>query len=406
MNDDFEKEFYENRDNPYVLEELFHKNKSFFIHVLNKEKLKNDGLLIKAWDARVNYNNSLNFRVLLISIISAFICWIPLRILIQDSDYDYKILMYMPSIFTFIFSTFLSINKLKLKNIIIMFAVTLLTSVYLHIIPFSEDSQSIKIIYIHVPVFLWAIVGFSYCDFDVRKLQKRFDFLLLNGEILIWSTLLLLTGIILTSLTFVLFDFINVEIEDFYTKNIVSLGIVVAPFLSIPILNKFSETNISSIISKIFSPLTLITLLFYLVFSLISKEVPYENRDLLITYNAILIVVLGLIIFINANTGKYLFFLISNILLIIVSTIIDVIALSAIIYRINEYGFTPNKITILGINTLMLVNLIYVLLPMLKNINLAKTSEIIVERISKYLPVYAIWAFIVVFIIPIFFRYQ
>lgn len=407
MENNFEKIFYENKNNPYELEKLFHKNKNQFIKLINKEKSINNDQVIQFWDARINYKNSFDLKKMIISIILAVLCWIPLRILIEKEDMEFdKFMTFLPCIFTFTFSLLLSTYDFKIKSIIYIFLISLITGLYLFFIPFNEKSQSIINIYIHIPIFLWSMIGFFYCDFKLKNYQKIFDFLLLSGEMIIWSTLLLISGIILTFITLTLFKMINIEIEDFYFKNIVSLGIIIAPFLSVPILKKFSDFNISSVIAKIFAPLAIITLITYLLFSLITKNVPYENRNILITYNIILVAVLGIIIFINANYVRTSYFFISNFVLISVSTIIDLIALTAIIYRIREYGLTPNKITVLGINFLMLINLIWILISMIKNIHKEKKYENIVNTISKYLPIYSIWSLIVIVIIPIIFKYK
>lgn len=407
MGNNIESEFYESQNNPYKLEKLFHKDKNQFTKLINKEKLINDNQIIQTWDARLNYKNSFDINKLIFSIILAVLCWLPLRILLENKNNEIdRYLIFIPIIFTFTFSFLLSLYDFKIKNIIYIFVISFITGVYLLFLQDSEKSQSITNIYIHTPFFLWSMVGFSYCDFKLKNHQKRFEFLLLNGEMVIWSSLLLFSGIILTIITVALFSMIKIEIYDFYLKNIVSLGIITAPFLSIPILKKFSDINISSIIAKIFAPLALITLITYLLFSITTKNVPYENRDILITYNIILISVLGIIIFINANFERTLFYIINNFILIIVSSIIDLIALSAIIYRINEYGITPNKITVLGINLIILINLILILTSMIKNFHNKNKYENIVNTISKYLPIYSIWTFIVIVIIPIIFKYK
>jgi hypothetical protein len=87
----------------------------------------------------------------------------------------------------------------------------------------------------------------------------------------------------------------------------------------------------------------------------------------------------------------------------IVTLIINLIALSAIFYRLGQFGLTPNRLAVLGSNILIFVNLILITIDLFK-INFKKAEIESVElTISKYLPVYIIWTLIVVFVFPVVF---
>jgi uncharacterized membrane protein len=90
-------------------------------------------------------------------------------------------------------------------------------------------------------------------------------------------------------------------------------------------------------------------------------------------------------------------------ILSLVTLIINLIALSAIFYRLGEFGLTPNRLAVLGSNIMIFVNLILITIDLFK-INYKKAEPEKVElTISKYLPVYVIWVLIVVFGFPLFF---
>jgi len=87
----------------------------------------------------------------------------------------------------------------------------------------------------------------------------------------------------------------------------------------------------------------------------------------------------------------------------IITIIIDLIALSAIFYRLGEYGLTPNRLAVLVSNILVLANLILIMIDLFK-INFRKKEFRIVEMtVSKFLPVYLVWIIIVVFGFPVIF---
>jgi hypothetical protein len=93
-------------------------------------------------------------------------------------------------------------------------------------------------------------------------------------------------------------------------------------------------------------------------------------------------------------------------LLSAVTIIVNSVALSAIIVRINEWGITPNRAAVLGSNLLILINLLLVTAQLFRT--LAKKSDISgVERaIAFYLPFYAVWTIIVTFLFPLIFQFK
>ena len=95
-----------------------------------------------------------------------------------------------------------------------------------------------------------------------------------------------------------------------------------------------------------------------------------------------------------------------NTALIAVAIIVDCVALSAIVFRLSEYGITPNKLAALGENILLLINLIALLVLYIRYF----ASKIEFKRIetwqTKYLTVYAIWFAIVVLVFPIVFHFR
>jgi uncharacterized membrane protein len=90
-------------------------------------------------------------------------------------------------------------------------------------------------------------------------------------------------------------------------------------------------------------------------------------------------------------------------ILSIVALIVNLIALSAIFYRLGEYGLTPNRLAILGSNILIFINLILIMVDLYK-INFMKADLEKVElTVAKYLPLYIVWIIIVIFGFPLIF---
>jgi hypothetical protein len=91
-------------------------------------------------------------------------------------------------------------------------------------------------------------------------------------------------------------------------------------------------------------------------------------------------------------------------ILSITTVIIDLIALSAIFYRLGTLGITPNRLAVLGSNILILGNLALLIRDLYK-VNFKKSLIREVElTVAKYLPLYFIWILFVVIGFPLIFK--
>jgi len=85
---------------------------------------------------------------------------------------------------------------------------------------------------------------------------------------------------------------------------------------------------------------------------------------------------------------------------------IDGVALYAIAARISEFGFTPNRVAALGENILLLVNLTWSAWLYARFLR-HRSSFAALERWQiAYLPVFSVWATVVVLVFPPLFRYR
>ncbi len=102
----------------------------------------------------------------------------------------------------------------------------------------------------------------------------------------------------------------------------------------------------------------------YLAAMMLNHKSPFTDRNFLIAFNALLLVVLGLCVFSISERGSkttagvavYM-----NIALLSVTLVIDLIALAAIFFRLASYGFTPNRFAVLGANLVAFGHLLGIL---------------------------------------------
>ena len=130
-----------------------------------------------------------------------------------------------------------------------------------------EQKDSIILAYLHLPVFLWVLVGLAFTGNEYPLGGARLAYLKFNGEFAILYASMAISGMLLTALTMQLFTFVGMDISELYFKNVVlfgaaSLAIVASYLVS---RNLKLAKNIAPYIAKIFSPLVLITLVVYLV---------------------------------------------------------------------------------------------------------------------------------------------
>jgi len=410
----------ENINNPEELERLYRDDRKSFESGFEKVILEiENSELARFWKIRLDYEKaSSKTKKLLWSdvlilitacLISGFLIKIPT---LFDVDLQ-NFLFYEKNAGTIFFLgltiyTIWTNRIFEQKKLIITILAFLIPIIYINLLPSNKNSDSINLAYIHLVLLMWCIYGLVFIGFDIKDKSKRIEFIRHNGDLAIMGALILIAGGILTGITIGLFSAINIHIQKFYMDNVVIVGLVCAPIVTKYIIENYvTLTNkIAPIIANIFSPLVLITLIIYLIAIVVSGKDPYNDRDFLLIFNIMLLGVMGIVVFSISETSikrkqklnEMLLFILS-----IITLIIDLIALSAIFYRLGEYGITPNRLAVFGSNILIFVNLVLIMIDLYK-INFKKSEiEKVGLTISKYLPVYIVWILIVIFGFPLFF---
>ncbi|WP_226659033.1 DUF4153 domain-containing protein [Pseudalkalibacillus hwajinpoensis] len=310
-------------------------------------------------------------------------------------------------IIPFMAAYFIYRNKPKRSIIYSLSALFIVSGFYLNMLPLNFK-DSIILVYLHLPIFLWVLLGVAFTGNGYLKGTERLAYIKFNLEYGILYASMAVSGMVLALLTMQLFSFVGLDIEDFYFSNIVLFGAaalaIVATYLVS--MNLKLAKNITPYLAKIFSPLVLITLLAYLVTVLGVGENPFVDRDFLIAFNGILLGVLAVTLFSiterdsdeKKNISDYL-----NVALIVLALIIDSVALSAIVFRLSSFGITPNRLAVLGVNILIWANLIWIMFSYIRFLQNKSGLSTIQDAVTKYLPVYGLWAAFVTFTFPIIF---
>jgi len=307
--------------------------------------------------------------------------------------------------------TFLIKERLSVKSLISALLVFSLSAVYINLISLKGETSSVILARIHLPLMLWCLYGLIFTDFKWREKAKLIDFLRYNGELAILLAVIMITGGIMVGLTIALFQVIDINVTKFYFDQIALVGLVSVPILATFIANRFPEiaAKIAPVIASIFSPMVLIILIFFLGSLFFANKDPFNDRDFLLVFNFMLLAVMALIVFSVSETATFRNRKFGRAILLaltLVTLIVDIIALTAIIYRLGEFGLSPNRFAVLATNILIFGNILLIMIDLIKVNFKNKNIEIVEKTIAGYLPVYAIWTVFAVFLLPLIFGFK
>jgi len=412
------KEILINLENPSNLERLYQSNKSEFKKEFSEIYPQiSDTLLADFWHERLVYESDaiswgtkkeLVF-VAILSLLAGILAKIPHVFSINEEFFYPRNISFivLPALTAY----FIHKNKLSNKTTAWITAMLLVFLIYINLLPNNSESATLTLACIHLPILLWGLLGISFSGHELQNFQKRLEFLRFNGDLMVMSGLLLIAGGLMTGITLGLFELIGLKIQEFYFRYVVIFGLPMVPIIATFLTQNNPQlvNKVSPVIAKLFSPLVLVMLVVYLFAIVISGKDPYNDREFLLLFNLLLIGVMSLIFFSvaeSANRQKNKFGIWILLLLAIVTTIVNLIALSAIIYRISEWGISPNRITVLGANVLMLTHIMIVITKLYKSFLGKNELSDVGRSIVQYIPVYLIWSLLVVFILPLAFGFQ
>jgi hypothetical protein len=280
-----------------------------------------------------------------------------------------------------------------------------------NLFPFRREGHTEVLAILHLPIALWLAMGFAYVGGRWRDHEQRMNFIRFSGEWIIYYSLIALGGGVLMLSTMAVFQAIGLEIEPLMETWVLPSGVVGAVIIGAWLVEAKQSVveNMAPVLTRLFTPLFTIMLLVFLATMLWTGSGIDVGREVLITFDLLLVLVLGLILYsISARDPQSApgFFDALQLLLVVCALLVDAFALWAIAARISEFGFSPNRVAALGENLVLLVNLGWSAL-LYSRILAGRCSFKALERWqTAYLPVYAVWAWIVVVVFPIAFDFQ
>jgi hypothetical protein len=269
----------------------------------------------------------------------------------------------------------------------------------------GADRQTLLLAALHEPVMLWLVVGLAYTAGRWREDEARMDFLRATGEAFIYGTLILCGGAVLTLFTVAIFAALGLEIMQPYLQTVGIGGAAAAPVVALFLAGakKSIVENIAPVLSRIFTPLFLATMVAFLAAMAILRRSPLSDRDTLLAFNLMLILVLALVIYnltARRTTDRRAWTDWLNLALIACAAAVDAVALASIVGRILSFGWSPNRAALLGLNIVLLVDLAGLAVGTLRFLAGRIPFGGIERWQARYLPVLFAWCGVVVAVFP------
>jgi hypothetical protein len=164
--------------------------------------------------------------------------------------------------------------------------------------------------------------------------------------------------------------------------------------------------NFAPTLARIFIPLFAVSIAAFLVTLLVTGTRPGGDRELLLVMNIVLLLVVAMLFYdVSAREGENRRVLAdgANIALVSVSLIFSVVILVAISGRVVEFGASPNRAAVLGLNAILIVHLVVLLVVYIRYRAGGVAFRTIEATVVRFLPVYGGWLATVVLIFPVVF---
>jgi hypothetical protein len=270
--------------------------------------------------------------------------------------------------------------------------------------PFGEDADTDALVALHLPVVLWFVLAYPYMGGTIRSHERRMDFVRFTGEWFIYYVLIALGGGVLMGLTAGILEPTGVDVDriaEWVLPSGAAGAVIVAAWL-VESKQRVVE-NMAPVLTMLFTPLFAVMLACAAVVYVATGFGGAFDRELVSVFDALLLVVLALVLYgMSARDPSTSPGWMDVVQLVAVASalVLDVIVLGAMIARIGDLGFTPNRTAALGLNLVLLVNLAGAAFLSVQFLRRRSRLHRLERWQTTYLPVFALWAAAVVVVLP------
>jgi len=302
-------------------------------------------------------------------------------------------------------------RQLETRHWVLMAAPFVLAALVVNLYPWGADSATEVLVALHLPVVLWFAVAYPYMDGTIRSHERRMDFVRFTGEWFIYYVLIALGGGVLMALTAAILEPTGVDVEriaEWVLPSGAAGAVIVAAWL-VESKQRVVE-NMAPVLTMLFTPLFAVMLVCAAVVYAVTGLGGAFDRELLSVFDTLLLVVLALVLYgmsaRDPSTSSPEWMDGIQLVAVVSALVLDVMVLGAMIARIGELGFTPNRTAALGLNLVLLVNLAGASWLSARFLTRRCRLHQLERWQTTYLPVFALWAAAVVVILPPLFAFD
>ena len=301
-------------------------------------------------------------------------------------------------------------RRLKTRSFRWLAVAFTVAGVFANVYPFARASSTEVLMALHLPIALWLLVGIAYAEGRWSQADSRMDFIRFSGELFIYYVLIALGGGVLTAFMVMIFKAIGINIGPFIGAWLLPCGAAGAVLVASWLVEAKQSVieNMAPVLTRLFTPMFALMLIMFLGTLLWTGRGIDVTRDVLIAFDLLLVVVIGLLLYSASARDPQSppnSFDVVQVVLVVSALLADAVALWAIAARITEFGFTPNRVAALGENVILLVNLAWSAVVYLRFLRGRGSFTSLEKWQTNYLAVYGAWATMVVILFPPLFRY-
>jgi len=292
--------------------------------------------------------------------------------------------------------------------------------VYAAVQNWSKTGPVADLVAMHLPFVAWAAVGIGLCAERNNPYSQGYAFMLKSLEAVMVGGIYFGALVVFAALTNGIFEAIGIELPEQNFQWVVACGIGIVPVMALASVYQPAAapadqgpasglTGIVAVISRLILPLAMGVLLVYLLWFIPAYfERPFQDRSVLIVYNATILAILVLLTVIVKDTDRQ--WLIQSdrlyryavLAMTVLTFLLNVYAITAILYRTVSFGLTPNRYACLGWNAVTLIILAGLLFGMIKN-GSQRWSQGFQTTLARFSTLAVCWALWVIFILPLSF---
>jgi len=301
-------------------------------------------------------------------------------------------------------------RRLDLKGWLLAASPFVLALLVVNLYPFAAGSDTELLVVLHLPVALWFAIAYPYMSGMLRSHERRMDFVRFTGEWVIYYTLIALGGGVLMLLTGLILEPIDPDLPERMIVWVLPSGAAGAVIIAAWLVESKQRVveNMAPVLTMLFTPLFAVMLTVAAVTYAATGLAGAFDRELLGVFDALLIVVLGLVLYaMSAREPSQPAGWMDRVQLVAIGSALalDVMVLGTMLARIGELGLTPNRAAALGLNLVLLVNLAGAAWLSMKFLREQVAFHRLERWQTSYLPFFALWAAAVVAVFPLVFGF-